>query len=551
MLRSRLKLVGSGEDSLLCVYGPPVEAIPDDAPGSCMAIPVLLRESGILLAIPADYVLPHTLTDAAIVSDEDALFGPSKEFTAPLLEEDEQGNEFATGLEARFLVVDLSNEALESLREYDPVIDPSAVIQPFYTDRPGAIVDVSSSMQSITTWLESVGGRSNFLSAREEPEEPTVKPPATKKAGAKKLTTATLAQQVAGLATQMQALAAQQELLLQMQENQQKAIGMTADPPGPKVGLPVTTRLPSVSAGVVRPGNPSVVPKVAQLLGPPPRTRATEITRAPELIQDTGELLEDMQPTEGHSVSKAIMMQSAALTSLVAHLTSGDPLSELTASTSSGSSLSTRGVARREKLQQELASGSSNFFLQVQQQLFKKMFPARPLPRTESELIGSGISLTGYLERFGGYRNKPDAAMTMWMLGHAMDAAAQGDNHLVREYLALTTACVEQASMDGNWSLAWVMSLLEEPPIQVMADRSVSLSSLGRPFSPLVPPTWTAITLSYIKEMDILATRKNDAKAAKAATPKLTDPAPQAPSPKRPRFPRKPKAEQPPKAAAN
>ena len=551
MLRSKLRLVGAGEDSLLCVFWPPQNSIPDDMPGKCMAIPILLRENGILLAVPSGYLREEILKASADEEDDQSFFGPYKEFTSSLVEEDEQGEEYKLGLESPFMVLDLSSAALETLAEYDPVIDPSELIQPFSTDRPAAIVDVSESLPAILQWLETMGGRTNFLSAREEQDVPAKKAgtgAATKKANPKKITTAILAQQVEALTSQMQLIVAQQQELLNAQSQQTGRADAYAEP---KIGVPVTSRLPPVSGGVPTAVQP-LIPKTAQLVGPPPKVKqVTDAFPRPLGLPDTGEPLEEMAHVDQSPMAAALMQQSAALTSLVAHLTTGDPLSDLNASSSSGSSLSTKGVARRERLQQELASGSSNFFLQVQQQLFKKLYPARTLPRSEAELVGSGISMTTYLERFGGYKGKPDAAMTMWMLAHCMDCAAQQDHHRLREYLALTTACVEQAAMDGGWSLAWVMSLLEEPPVQVMAERSSGVSSLGRHFSPLIPPTWTAITLAYLKEVDLISSRKTEAKQPKGVPPKPADPSNPPPSPKRPRFPKKPKAEPPAKAAQN
>ena len=59
----------------------------------------------------------------------------------------------------------------------------------------------------------------------------------------------------------------------------------------------------------------------------------------------------------------------------------------------------------------------------------------------------------------------------MWMLSHAMDAGAQG---LMREYVALTVACIDQSNLDGHGSMAYTLSLLEEPPNQVFCDRDDS-----------------------------------------------------------------------------
>ena len=68
----------------------------------------------------------------------------------------------------------------------------------------------------------------------------------------------------------------------------------------------------------------------------------------------------------------------------------------------SGASLSTRGAARRERMQQDLAARRSSYFLQVQQQLFGTMYPSQQVPQSEAELVGAGATMTGYLEKHGG-----------------------------------------------------------------------------------------------------------------------------------------------------
>ena len=75
---------------------------------------------------------------------------------------------------------------------------------------------------------------------------------------------------------------------------------------------------------------------------------------------------------------------------------------------------------------------------------------------------------------FGGFKSKQDLGFIMWMLSHAMDAGAQGNSHLMREYVALTVACIDQSNLDGHGSMAYTLSLLEEPPNQVFCDRDDS-----------------------------------------------------------------------------
>ena len=516
MLKNQLKCIGDGEDSHLCVLSLPPELVNEDMPVSCMTIPVLLREEGVLLAIPSDFVSAHNLLEAQS-ADDFSMLGPSKLLQAALLEEDESGVERRLDDICRCLLLDVSNDCLPFLREYDVIQDPGETIQPFSVDRPAAIVDVKAIMDQVFAWLDGVGGaqRVHFYSAREEPPKaaPAALKAGKKAAAPKKVTTAVLSQQVDALTIQMQLLASQHEELMKIHL---KSSATPAVDPGAAVGT--AAKLPAVSAGLSM--TPAGVPKTARLIGPPPKAKqpGKELGTGAGGT-DTGEALEDMVNVGPDQMTHAIMQQSAALTSLVAHLTTGDAMADLSTPSGQGQSLSTKGVARREKMQQDLSSGNSNYFLQMQQQLYKRMCPTRQIPKTEEELVGSGVSMIGYLERFGGFRNKPEAAMLMWLLAHCVDAAASGDMHLVKEYLALTVTSVDQSCLDGNWSIAFLISLLEEPPAQVYMEKTSSVSSLGRPFSPLIPASWAAVALAYLKEMELLNSKKSEARG-KASSPK-------------------------------
>ena len=191
-------------------------------------------------------------------------------------------------------------------------------------------------------------------------------------------------------------------------------------------------------------------------------------------------------------------------------------------------------------MQAELASRTGNFFLLLMQQVHKKLRPGRPLPKTEEEL--EAVSLLEYLEKSGGYRNQRSLGLVQWIVAHAVDAAARNDMVGCRDHLALLAMAVEQANFDNGDCL---ISLLEEPPVTMFQERTVAVTSTSRPFSPLIPPAWTATTLGYLKDLEVLANKKPDVK--RSSTPKSqTEQEPGSPpSPKRkPRFPRRPKASQ-------
>lgn len=83
--------------------------------------------------------------------------------------------------------------------------------------------------------------------------------------------------------------------------------------------------------------------------------------------------------------------------------------------------------------------------------------------------------------------------------------------------------------------------LLEDPPNNLFADRMAPIAS-GRPFAPLVPPAWSATALSYLKEVDLLSSKKQEIKNPKGGPPKAAPADPENPKPKgRPKFPKKPK----------
>ena len=132
--------------------------------------------------------------------------------------------------------------------------------------------------------------------------------------------------------------------------------------------------------------------------------------------------------------------------------------------------------------------------------------------------------------------------MILWILGQAVDSAAQDDFAKTKEHLALAVCALEQAALDQDWSTAFLLSLSEDPPQQIFQDR---MSSLGgsKPFAPLVPGAWAAVTLAYLKELEVLSTKKAEVNKSKKSQPAPTDGSADSPSPKRkPRYPKKPKA---------
>ena len=316
--------------------------------------------------------------------------------------------------------------------------------------------------------------------------------------------------------------------------------GFASHAPAPSNG-PMVATIPALSSSL----GLGTVPKLAAMaIGPPPRTKDAQL----ENVADAGQ---PVTPIQGSCVRRANVQRpfSTKCRSDTAGCSPCRGRSYVGLGRHSGTTglgLNTKGVARRERMQSDLAQRSSNYFLQVQQQLFKRMNPSRAVPKNAAELSQAGASMTAYLERYGGFRQNRDTGLIMWILAHAMDSASQDDFHGTKEYLALLVAALEQSTLDGGWGVAYVLSLMEEPPQQLFMERMTPVSATGRPFSPLVPPSWAAVALSYLKELEVLSTHKTEMKStsspAPKASPQPSDPS-QTASPKRkPRFPKKPKA---------
>ena len=518
---------------------------------ACFALPVASRQGGLTLAVPIAALNADRLVDEITTAGE-GLLGPSKSFTSDLLVEGEDGTVSSSGTTVRFLVVDFSDVILPYLSEYNAENDDGSLIA-YDADIPHGIPSMDGLVEKVREWAaEEHSGRIHFYSAREEQIEdaPAAKgAPAVKKAAAKKITNAMMAEQLSDLAAQVRAISVQQMAVQDVLE-----ASLPKTPTGatrvqePGGGLSLAPKMPGISESMMgqqRLGTPNLgaVQKAAMSVGLPPRLRPPPKQAGPG--QDPqAEVLQQFPDPGGTTdpMMLALTQQSSALTALVAHLASAsDPLGDFSTASSGAASTSTRGVQRRERLQGELAAGSSCFFMQVQQQMHRRLHPSKPIPKTDADLAASGVSMLQYLERFGGYRNNRETGMILWQLGHIMDAMASVDHHTARERLALLVCSLEQSALDGNWNLAFVISLMEEPPIQVFQDRMVSLQAHGRPFSALIPSQWAAIALAYLKDLEVLQTKKlESAKIKPKAAGEEESPSPR----RRPRYPKKPKAPQ-------
>ncbi|CAE7852956.1 unnamed protein product, partial [Symbiodinium necroappetens] len=469
---------------------------PSVPPRTCVFVPLLLRDGGVLGAVPSGF-LDASLVSAGQTGALEAVVGPSVEVALTLAEEEEDGSLRPVEESCNALLVDFSLEVAAYVSRYDPVTSPVEAVS-FVPERPDQQVSFPEALATARAWLAAEEGeRLAFYSAAEGgdalPQGQTGQGEVRRKAApkAKRHTNAQLAEQIGNLVDLIPALTQQvQDLSLRQSALEKKA---------------------------------------------------AEEPQADELMVDE-ETGEPLPPESQGALAKAMLQQSRALGTLVTHLVTQADASDPSLSSLGVAALGSRGASKRERLQEQLATRSGSFLLQVSQQALRRLSPSEPVPSTRAELLARKPVFTLYAERFGGFGSQRGLGIMFWLLANILDALVAGDTVGAEEMASLALIATEQASQDsGSWDIAYLLTLLEDPPHQLFAHRPASQNPRLRAFGGLTPQSWATTTLAYIKEIDAIQSRRSEATAAAKAKAQPSDPDQALPKPRRPRFPKKPK----------
>ena len=392
---------------------------------SCFVIPLLARRGGLLVMVPDEFLDPNLLLDA-MQGEEEGMIGPSKDFVSALVEEDDEGRPVPLGRSCNVMVLDLSDESLLGMANYDPVTHDYDACVSFDSARPAALPAVTDVLGDIKLWIEGVTeNRLHFYSAREEPEV-QVKAPAKKGPATKKITNHAIMENLTALQNQLQALQAQQDA---MRRNQATSSAIPAAvPAGP---LAATSKMPGVSAGMLAPTG--VLSGIAKLVGPPPKAKAPNV---PDVVEEgvTGGDGGGANPTDSISdpMVRAITQQSQALTALVAHLAGGDPLSELQGS---GAAAGGEFEFQRRRTARKNADGSGES-------------PVQLFPPSAAAVVQTHVSqLAGAKDRVGAHR--------LWSYNDIL----YGEAGRLQEQQRPCPMPVDSCPCDGfgnEWGRAWL-----------------------------------------------------------------------------------------------
>jgi len=513
----------------------------EDGSSLCLALVVIRKPSGVLLAVPAGF-FPEEILEEGQGAGPMELIGPSHYVVVPggRLEEMD-GSPPAAGTESLdVLLVDMGTGVLEQLVPVADYSGPTEILHLFAEGDPFVYPLKDQLIAEAWDWILSPDAESRvqYYSAGEEAEEvpvaeageapvstgqvqpalamPSAKPKAkvAPNPRQRKPTTAALATSLEAVVAALPTLTSQIAQL----NSRTKAMEEQMAQPGRLSAL----RQPIGSSAMGGSGA-ALVKSPAELFKemPPPPTSRTMKPAVPgatqeelEVLEMHGEKGEDIPQSE---VARAMLAQSTAITALAAQLANmnGDPMQEL-ASSSSG--FSSRGATGRMKLQQELASHRGTFFAAVMSNMSRRMNPSAASNATPQQLAAQGVTMTKYVERFGGYGRARDYGQVMWQIALIMDYLQTENWQGAKDATALLAVCMEQTSLDGVMDVGLLLSLVEDPPSSVFTNRSLAPLSRGKSFAPLADQRWITVALSFIKELDVISQKRADLVGGKGTT---------------------------------
>ena len=493
----------------------------------CYALCVMRREEGVLLAIPTG-VLPQEFLDAANSEDGNGVFGPSCMIKVPSVILD-NGVASPTGEMVSVVLIDCTKEVVDHLH-VPGIVDE--LDYGFAEDQPYALPAPDDLVVKATGWISVASHqRVGYYSAEsaEETPAPVLEADTKKKAEPKKqkpgaglptgnakpgprpkrATTASLAASLDSLMVAIPTLTTQVQALQDRQVKFEERLA----------GAPLTTRsqLTQPLSSLLQNPPRTSFDQVAKNMTPPPRTAASPalgilapLTEKPMMLKELeGEKQEVLAGDQG-SLAQAVLAQSQALTTLVSQIASAgsDPMADLTGTgTSSGS----RGAQGRARLQAELALQKGTFFMSVLQSMARRMSPTSSVELTPQEMLSRGISGTRYVERFGGYGRMKEWGQLQYQVMTALDYLMDENYSAAKDTVALLAVTLEQGVLDnGRLEIASLLCLQEDVPSGVFMNRQISATSRSRSFAPLADQRWITCALAYLKEMDVIAAKRQE-----------------------------------------
>lgn len=274
---------------------------------------------------------------------------------------------------------------------------------------------------------------------------------------------------------------------------------------------------------------------IAKDMAPPPRTTFQPPLGllGPLMVADKPKTVLELEEEKGEkelpdqaNLAKAVLAQSHALTTLVSQIAAAgqDPMTDLS---TPGAGTSTRGAQGRARLQSELAMHRGTFFTSVLQAMSRRMAPTSSCEMTPEQMMARGICGTRYLERFGGYGRLREWGQLQFQVMTALDFLMEDNIPAAKDTIALLAVTIEQGVLDhGKLEIASLLCLQEDVPAGVFMSRQAGSSSRSRSFAPLADQKWITCALAYMKEMDVITSKRLEYVQKPSTVPGPDDAAP-------------------------
>ena len=95
-----------------------------------------------------------------------------------------------------------------------------------------------------------------------------------------------------------------------------------------------------------------------------------------------------------------------------------------------------------------------------------------------------------------------------YMWTKVYEAQVEGDQDRVRLLLAMGMAAMDQYALDENWTTAWRVTGLPQPPWASWSTMDISAKRSERPHSRLLQPNWMAALVGAMKDEEVLLKRR-------------------------------------------
>ena len=523
------------EEFTVYVLELPVSEQPEEGISQALALLLLRRREGLLLCVPHGYFSEETLALGLTATAEDQV-GQSTVLSVAAGEvQDLSGRDPPVQVPGAMLdvvLVDVTKDIWDHLFPFNADIHDAEAIHVFSSEKPTLVPMVDAITAAAWTWISDPGSgeRVGFYSALEEDTPATPRTPRAKRtakakavpgtgggdgAAAAKADPKRSKPTVNSLASSLDSVnqtlpQIMEELRLLRQRADAMEGQMATNPSRPSA-------LKQPLGDLTTAGLSSTPKKLASFLDdmPPPRS---SMTRTPTRLPGSSSmdfpcaaaLEKEKEDDKAPDLTRAILAQSQALSTLVQQMATGD----LGIEGSSSSGMSTKGAQGRARLQQELALHRGTFFNAVYASMARRMQPSQPADMSPMDLGRRGVVASHYVERFGGYGRSRDLGHIMWQVALILDHLQNDNIGAAKDSTALLAVCLEQAALDsGRMDIGLLLALQEDPPAGVFTNRNLAGYARGKAFAPLADQKWVTNALSYIKELDLIVSKRTDATA--------------------------------------